>query len=111
MTLSLTGNGSLYDGDKHLGETSYRLEFTSPELRGGLWRSRGTVGGEGVDLRALVSRTDTPVLTLHLEHGLAWNCRIRSEDGDLSPVGKRVYRREDGGEVPWEELAALSQAY
>jgi hypothetical protein len=99
MTEVFEGFGILYEGPQRLGEAHYRVERTAPALRGGVWRMRGQIGEGDLDLNRLFLRPDTPVLTLHLEDGMRWDCRLSSPQGTLSPVGSGFYRMENGVRV------------
>ena len=90
------GDGALYEGDQRLGDARYQVDITAPSLPGGVTRVSGYVTASEIDFLSLFMRKAPPNLTLHLEEGLRWDCRLASVEGRLHPVGVRLYRVVNG---------------
>jgi hypothetical protein len=94
--LTLNGVGALYEDTLRLGKVRYHVTITPPDLRGGITHTRGEILDGDVDLLSLAMREDQPILTLHMENDVRWDCRLKGQDGRLVPIGERLYRVIDG---------------
>jgi hypothetical protein len=90
----ITGNGALYERGKRLGDVRYIVTSTRLELQGAPTHMSGRIFDGKVDLTAILLR-NPKVLTLHLENGLRWDCRL-GDNGRLIPVGGALYRIVEG---------------